>query len=185
MAGPCPTSRHTAVEATWGSPRLQVTSDGVCLSHGDYWWLLMIVIITTWSTRERGSKVGRAGQEEDEGGEARRQVGNLSGELAASKKKKFFVNCCANIFLGCALLQRLKKLTPLHSFEKEGLCKKMESRQRKMQRGGKESSSNSCWRQAGRISVCPTRVRNGIYIKGRQTSQIWSRKLQLPRVIRH
>ena len=39
----------------------------------------------------------------------------------------------------------------------------MESRQRKMQRGGKESSSNSCWRQAGRISVCPTRVRNGIY----------------------
>ena len=88
--------------------------------------------------------MGRAGQEEDEGGEARRQVGNLSGELADSKKKKFFVNCCANISLGCALLQRLKKLTPLHSFEKEGLYKKMESRQRKMQRGGKESSSNSC-----------------------------------------
>ena len=39
----------------------------------------------------------------------------------------------------------------------------MEGRQRKIQRGGKESSSNSCWRQAGRISVCPTRVRNGIY----------------------
>ena len=76
----------------------------------------MIVIITTWSTRERGSKVGRAGQEEDEGGEARGQVGNLSGELADSKKK-FFVYCCANIFLGCALLQGLNKLdinsTPL------------------------------------------------------------------------
>ena len=39
----------------------------------------------------------------------------------------------------------------------------MEGRQRKMQRGGKESSSNSCWRQSGRISVCSTRVRNGIY----------------------